>query len=55
MPCRCHCGLLARRQLIAQIGEQRRIPLEWREIPQQVDEAFLAAEDDRFFEHQGFD
>ena len=42
-------------KLIAQIGEQRRIPLEWQEIPPQVIDAFLAAEDDRFFEHPGVD
>jgi penicillin-binding protein 1A len=42
-------------KLIAQIGEQRRIPLEWEEIPPVVIEAFLAAEDDRFFEHPGVD
>ena len=42
-------------KLIAQIGEQRRIPLEWQEIPPQVVDAFLAAEDDRFFQHPGVD
>jgi penicillin-binding protein 1A len=42
-------------QLIAQIGEQRRIPLAYEEIPQLVREAFLAAEDDRFFRHHGID
>jgi penicillin-binding protein 1A len=42
-------------KLIAQIGEQRRIPLEWQEIPPQVIDAFLAAEDDRFFRHPGVD
>jgi penicillin-binding protein 1A len=42
-------------RLIAQIGEQRRIPLEWEEIPPVVVDAFLAAEDDRFFEHPGVD
>jgi penicillin-binding protein 1A len=42
-------------KLIAQIGEQRRIPLEWQEIPPQVIDAFLAAEDDRFFQHPGVD
>jgi penicillin-binding protein 1A len=42
-------------QLIAQIGEQRRIPVAYEEIPERVRQAFIAAEDDRFFEHSGFD
>lgn len=42
-------------ELIAQIGEQRRIPVTYEEIPPIVREAFLAAEDDRFFSHHGFD
>lgn len=42
-------------KLIAQIGEQRRIPVTWEEIPEVVVDAFLAAEDDRFYEHPGVD
>jgi penicillin-binding protein 1A len=42
-------------ELIAQIGEQRRIPVAWEEIPEVVVAAFLASEDDRFFEHPGVD
>jgi len=42
-------------KLIAQIGEQRRIPVTWEEIPPLLVDAFLAAEDDRFFEHPGVD
>jgi penicillin-binding protein 1A len=42
-------------QLIAQIGEQRRIPMAYDQIPDLVKHAFLAAEDDRFFEHHGID
>jgi penicillin-binding protein 1A len=42
-------------QLIAQIGEQRRIPVTYEQIPDVVKQAFLAAEDDRFFEHSGVD
>src|SRR5262245_65195177 len=42
-------------KLIAQFGEQRRIPVTYDEIPQVVIDAFLAAEDDRFFEHPGVD
>ena len=41
--------------LIAQIGEQRRIPVSYDQIPELVKHAFLAAEDDRFFEHHGID
>jgi penicillin-binding protein 1A len=41
--------------LIAQIGEQRRIPATYEQIPELVKRAFLAAEDDRFFEHHGID
>ena len=42
-------------KLIAQFGEQRRIPVTYEEIPQVVVNAFLAAEDDRFFVHPGDD
>jgi penicillin-binding protein 1A len=42
-------------KLIAQIGEQRRVPVAWEEIPPLLVDAFLAAEDDRFFEHPGVD
>lgn len=42
-------------ELIAQIGEQRRIPVTYDQIPQRVRQAFIAAEDDNFFEHSGFD
>jgi penicillin-binding protein 1A len=41
--------------LISQIGEQRRVPVSYEEIPELVREAFLAAEDDRFFQHGGID
>ena len=41
--------------LIAQIGEQRRIPVTYDQIPELVKHAFLAAEDERFFEHHGID
>ena len=41
--------------LIAQIGEQRRNPVTYEQIPELVKHAFLAAEDDRFFEHHGID
>ena len=42
-------------RLIAEFGDQKRRPLDWEEIPQRVIDAFLAAEDDRFFEHPGVD
>ncbi|HQR49451.1 MAG TPA: penicillin-binding protein 1A [Steroidobacteraceae bacterium] len=42
-------------KLIAQIGEQRRIPVPRADMPPQLVDAFLAAEDDRFFEHPGVD
>ena len=41
--------------LIAQIGEQRRNPVKYEQIPLIVRQAFIAAEDDQFFEHHGFD
>ena len=42
-------------QMIAQIGEQRRIPVTFEQVPPMVRQAFIAAEDDRFFQHSGFD
>ena len=42
-------------KLIALFGEKRRIPLRYQELPQTMVDAFLAAEDDRFFEHPGVD
>ena len=42
-------------KLLAQIGEQRRIPVAFDEIPPVVVDAFLAAEDARFFQHPGVD
>ena len=41
--------------LIGLFGEKRRIPLRFQEIPPPMIDAFLAAEDDRFFEHPGVD
>ena len=42
-------------KLIAVYGEKRRQPLKIEDIPHQIIQAFLAAEDDRFFEHPGVD
>ncbi len=41
--------------LVAEFGEQRRIPVHYDELPQAVIDAILATEDDRFFEHPGVD
>lgn len=45
----------ADQQLIAEYGTQRRTPVEFEEIPDQLIQAFLSSEDDRFFEHPGVD
>jgi penicillin-binding protein 1A len=42
-------------KLIAQFGEERRIPLSFEAIPNQMINAVLAAEDDNFFQHGGVD
>lgn len=42
-------------ELIAQFGEIRRIPLKLEEIPQPLINAFLATEDQRFYDHFGID
>jgi len=42
-------------RLMQQVGEQRRTPVAYEDIPEIVVQAFLAAEDDRFFDHPGFD
>src|SRR5262245_25356942 len=42
-------------KLIAQFGEERRIPLGFDAIPNQMINAVLAAEDDNFFQHGGVD
>lgn len=42
-------------RLLGQIGEQRRMPVAYAEVPEMVVQAFLAAEDDRFFQHPGID
>ncbi len=41
--------------LIAQFGEKKRIPVTIEKVPAQLINAFLAAEDDSFFEHPGID
>ena len=42
-------------ELIGEIGEKRRLPVAYEDIPVLLREAFVAAEDERFFEHHGFD
>ncbi|HEY3809349.1 MAG TPA: transglycosylase domain-containing protein, partial [Steroidobacteraceae bacterium] len=42
-------------QLIAQIGEKRRILVAYADIPEMVRNAFISAEDQRFYSHHGFD
>ena len=41
--------------LLAEFGEKRRTPLRLDEVPEQLIQAFLAGEDDRYFEHPGVD
>jgi penicillin-binding protein 1A len=42
-------------RLMASIGEQRRIPVRYSDLPPKLIQAFLATEDDRFFRHHGVD
>jgi len=42
-------------RLMASIGEQRRIPVRYSDLPPKLVQAFLATEDDRFFRHHGVD
>jgi len=41
--------------LIAQFGEKKRTPVNIEQVPQQLINAFIAAEDDSFYEHPGVD
>jgi len=43
------------RKLLAEFGEKRRSPVKISQVPDAMVQAFLAAEDDRFFEHSGVD
>lgn len=42
-------------KLIGEFGKKRRAPLEYSQIPSQMINAFLSAEDERFFTHPGVD
>ncbi len=41
--------------LIAQFGEEKRIPVNIEQVPSQLINAFIAAEDDSFYQHAGVD
>jgi penicillin-binding protein 1A len=43
------------RRLIAEFGDKRRTPVKIENVPPELIQAFLAAEDDHFFEHGGVD
>ncbi len=42
-------------RLVSEIGERRRILIDYEDVPEHVLQAFIAAEDRRFFEHPGID
>ena len=42
-------------QLIAEFGEKRRNPVRIGQVPPLLKQAFIASEDDRFYEHPGVD
>ena len=42
-------------KLIGEVGEQRRIPVKLENVPLRLQDAFLATEDSRFYEHHGLD
>ncbi len=41
--------------LIAEFGEKRRTPVKIADVPDTIKQAFLSAEDDRFYQHPGVD
>ena len=45
----------ADKKLIAEFGEKKRTPINYENIPPQMINALISAEDDRFFEHPGVD
>ncbi len=47
--------LTADGKLISEIGTQKRIPLDYTEIPERMTQAIIAAEDENFFSHPGVD
>src|SRR5690606_35460183 len=42
-------------KLIALFGETRRYPVDIKEVPEAIKQAFIAIEDNRFYEHHGVD
>ena len=42
-------------RMIGEVGERFRTPVDLEDVPELLRQAFLAAEDDRFFEHPGYD
>jgi penicillin-binding protein 1A len=42
-------------KLLSQFGDQKRVTVTFNEIPESLINAFLAAEDDRFYQHPGVD
>ena len=42
-------------RLMAQFGDKRRLPVTWDDLPPRLIQAFVSAEDDRFFVHPGVD
>lgn len=42
-------------KLIAEFGEKRRSPITIDQVPEKLSQAFIAAEDNRFYEHHGVD
>lgn len=42
-------------KLITEIGEKRRLPLAYHEIPERMTQAIISAEDENFYEHGGVD
>jgi penicillin-binding protein 1A len=43
------------RSLIAEFGEKHRTPIKIEAVPERLKQAFIAAEDDRFYQHPGVD
>ncbi len=41
--------------LIAEFGEKRRVPVEFEDTPELLVNAFIASEDNRFYQHPGVD
>jgi len=47
--------LTADHKLITEIGTEKRIPLDYTQIPERMTQAIISAEDEHFFEHFGVD